>query len=151
MGLKQAKTGSYKVASCLNCLFKKSNMMSPECKYLYWFHDNCQKKGRTYLFPKCYPYYDFRWKIWIIRFNFPISYSLFGSFHVKWTKAEHDPSQIFMKLFQMKGIYEIRLSWKFQYKLVTHLKVVTRQIWYHKLKINKTRGFRQLACIFESQ
>ena len=33
-----------------------------------------------------------------------------GSFHVKWTKAGHNPSQILMKLFLMKGICKIRLS-----------------------------------------
>ena len=64
----------------------------------------------------------------------------FGSFHTKWTKARHDPSQIMMKLFQMKGIYEIRLSWKFQHKLITHSKVITPQSWHSKLKIGKTRG-----------
>ena len=32
------------------------------------------------------------------------------SFHVTWNKAGHDPSQILMKLFSMKGIYEITLS-----------------------------------------
>ena len=32
-----------------------------------------------------------------------------GSFHVKWTKAGHEPSQILVKLFQMKGIHETRL------------------------------------------
>ena len=35
------------------------------------------------------------------------------------TTAGHDQSQILMNLFQMKGIYEIRLSWKFQHKLIT--------------------------------
>ena len=67
------------------------------------------------------------------------------SFHVKWTKAGHDPSQILMKLFQMN---EIRLSWKFNHKLITHSKVLS---WHHKLKINKRRSFTQLRCIFESQ
>ena len=42
--------------------------------------------------------------------NFFSFWIIFGSFHVKWTKAGHDPSQILMKLFQMKGIYKIRLS-----------------------------------------
>ena len=115
------------------------------------FMTTAKKKEEHIYFPNAIYIIIFNEKYWISRFNFPISYSLFGSFHVKWTKAEHDPSQIFMKLFQMKGIYEIRLSWKFQHKLLTHLKVVTCRIWYHKLKINKTRGFRQLACIFESQ
>ena len=32
------------------------------------------------------------------------------SFYVKWSKARHDPSQILMKLFQMKGLYKIRFS-----------------------------------------
>ena len=44
------------------------------------------------------------------RQNFLSFWISFGSFHVKWTKAGHDPSQILMKLFQMKGIYKIRLS-----------------------------------------
>ena len=34
----------------------------------------------------------------------------FRSFQVKWTKAGQEPSQILMKIFQMKDIYEIRLS-----------------------------------------
>ena len=51
----------------------------------------------------------------------------------------HDPSQILMKLFQMKGIYEIRLSWKFQHKLITRSRVMTPQSWHGKLKIGKTR------------
>ena len=63
-----------------------------------------------------------------------------GSFHVKWTKAGHDPSQILMRFFQMKGTYEIRLSWKFQNKLITYSKVITSQSWHGKLKIGKTRG-----------
>ena len=74
-----------------------------------------------------------------------------GSFHVKCTKAGHDLSQILIKIFQIKSIYEIRLSGKFQHKLITHSKVMTPQSWHHKLKINKTRWFRQLGCSFESQ
>ena len=74
-----------------------------------------------------------------------------GSFHVKCTKAWHDLSQILIKIFQIKGIYEIRLSGKFQHKLITHSKVMTPQSWHHKLKINKPRWFRQLGCIFECQ
>ena len=74
-----------------------------------------------------------------------------GSFHVKWTKAGHDPSQFSMKLFQMKGIHEIRLSLKFQHKLITYSKVMTPQSWHFKLKIEKTRGVWQPGCIFESQ
>ena len=53
--------------------------------------------------------------------------------------------------FQMKGMYEIRLSWKFQHKLIAHSKIITPQIWHGKLKIDKTRGVKQLGCIFESQ
>ena len=35
----------------------------------------------------------------------------------------------------MKGIYEIRLSWKFQHKLITCSKVKTAQGWQGKLKM----------------
>ena len=56
----------------------------------------------------------------------------------KFQRLGHDPSQILMKLFQMKGIYEKRLSLKFQHKLMTHLKVMTPQNWHGKSKINKT-------------
>ena len=52
----------------------------------------------------------------------------------------HDPSQILMKLFQMKGINGVRLSWKFQHKLITRSKVMTPQSWHGKLKIDKNRG-----------
>ena len=58
----------------------------------------------------------------------------------KLQRLGHDPSQILMKLFQMKGIYEIRLSCKFQHKLITLSKVMTSQSWHGKLKIDKTRG-----------
>ena len=74
-----------------------------------------------------------------------------GSFHVKWTKAGHDPSQILMKLFQVKGIYKVRLSWKLQHNLITRSKVMTPQSWHSKLKIDNSRGVTQLGCIFESQ
>ena len=57
-----------------------------------------------------------------------------------WTKAGHDPSKILMKLLQMKRVYEIQLSWKFQYKLITSSKVITPESWHGKLKIDKTRG-----------
>ena len=62
------------------------------------------------------------------------------SFHVKWTKAGHDPTQIWMKLFQMKSIYEIRLSWKFQHKLRICSKVMAPQSCHGQLKIDKTIG-----------
>ena len=62
-----------------------------------------------------------------------------GSFHVKWTKAGHDSSQILIKLFQIKGKYEIRLSWKFQHNWeLVH--VMTPQSCHGKLNIDKTRG-----------
>ena len=75
------------------------------------------------------PYQQRVWKIQTTRA---------GSFHVKWTKAAHDPSESLLKLFWMKGIYEIRLSWKFQHKLRTCSKVMTPQSWHGKLKIDKT-------------
>ena len=65
-----------------------------------------------------------------------------GSFHVKLTKAGHEPSESLLKLFWMKGIYEIRLSWKFQHKPRTCSKVMAPQSWHGKLKIDKTRGVR---------
>ena len=92
--------------------------------------------------------------IWLI---FPFYYNLFiflmflyDSFHVKWTKLGHDSSQILMKLFQVKGIL-IGLSWKFQNKLIICSKVMTPQSWHFKLKIDKTKGGRQLQCISEPQ
>ena len=66
----------------------------------------------------------------------------------------HDPSQIlmrFFRLFQVKVIYEIRLFRKFQHKLITYSKVMAPQSCHGKLKIDKTRGVRQLKHIFESQ
>ena len=60
-----------------------------------------------------------------------------GSFHVKWTKAGHKPSHIWIKNFQMKGIYEIRLSWKFQHKQIIWSKVMTPGSCQSMLKTNK--------------
>ena len=52
----------------------------------------------------------------------------------------HDPTQFLMKLFQMKGIYEIRLSSKFQHKLRTCSKVMAPQSCHGKFKIDQTKG-----------
>ena len=45
-GIKKNKKGSYEVACHVNCLFKKSNVLSPECKYLYLFCDNCGRQRK---------------------------------------------------------------------------------------------------------
>ena len=76
------------------------------------------------------PYQQHLWKIQTTRA---------GSFHVKWTKAGHDPTQIWMKLFQMKGMYEIRLFWKFQHKLRTCSKVMAPQSCHGKFKIDQNK------------
>ena len=70
----------------------------------------------------------------------------------KFQRLWHELSQILMKLFwmYMKGISEARLSRKFQHILITLSKVMIPQSWHRKLKINKTRGFRQLGYIFYS-
>ena len=58
----------------------------------------------------------------------------------KWIKAiDMTNLRFWMKVFQMKAIYEIRLSWKFQHKLVIHSKVMTPQIWHSKLETDKTK------------
>ena len=44
--IKKTKRGSYEVACHVNCLFKKSNVLSPECKYLYLFCDNCGRQRK---------------------------------------------------------------------------------------------------------
>ena len=58
----------------------------------------------------------------------------------------HDPSQILIKLFQMKGMYEIRLSWRCNYKQITHSNVMTTQSWHGKLKFNKKGGWGSLGA-----
>ena len=45
-----------------------------------------------------------------------------------------------MKLFEMKGVYEIRLSLKFQHKLRICSKVMAPQSCHGELKIDKTIG-----------
>ena len=77
------------------------------------------------------PYQQHLWKIQTTRA---------GSFHVTWTKAGHDATQIWMKLFQMKGIYEIRLPWKSQHKLRICSKVMGPQSCHGKLKIDEAKG-----------
>ena len=58
----------------------------------------------------------------------------------KWIKAiDMTNLRFWMKVFQMKAIYEIRLSWKFQHKPVIHSKVMTPQIWHIKLETDKTK------------
>ena len=58
----------------------------------------------------------------------------------KWIKAiDMTNLRFWMKVFQMKAIYEIRLSSKFQHKLVIHSKVMTPQIWHSKLETDKTK------------
>ena len=44
--IKKTKRGSYEVACHVNCLFKKSNVLSPGCKYLYLFCDNCGRQRK---------------------------------------------------------------------------------------------------------
>ena len=65
---------------------------------------------------------------------------LLGSFHVKWTKVAKVgtwPIQILMKLFQMKSIYDIGISWKSQHKLIICSKVMTPRSCHSMLKIDK--------------
>ena len=59
-------------------------------------------------------------------------------FHVKWTKAGHNYLRFWWKF--LKGRYEIRLSWKFQHKLITCSKMITPQSWLDNLKIDRIRG-----------
>ena len=71
-------------------------------------------------------------------------------FHVKWTKAGHNYLRFWWKF--LKGRYEIRLSWKFQHKLITCSKMITPQSWLDNLKIDRIRGgVMQHGCIFKSQ
>ena len=66
-----------------------------------------------------YIYYN----IYVILYNIYIYYVIYNtcvcicmyvyiviciSFHVKWTKAAHNPSQTLMKFYQVKGMYKIR-------------------------------------------
>ena len=58
----------------------------------------------------------------------------------KFQSLGHDTYQILMKLFQMKDIYKIRLSWKFKHKRIIRWKVMTLQSCDSMLKINKNWG-----------
>ena len=63
-------------------------------------------------------------------------------------RLRHDLSQILIKLFQMKVIYEIRLSWKFQHKLITRSKVITPQSWHGKLENQQNKGVQAVWVHF---
>ena len=68
----------------------------------------------------------------------------------KFQRLGHDASQILMKLFLMKGMYEIRLSWKFQHKLIISSKVMTpqRQNWQKSRESGSLGAFLSLNNFF---
>ena len=69
-----------------------------------------KKKSKAFL-----PHFHYNFQLFVIFLSFILVQRAFhnrniGSFLVKWTKAEYEPSQILMKLFHMKGICKIRLK-----------------------------------------
>lgn len=71
-----------------------------------------KKKKKSKAF---FPHFHCNFQLFVIFLSFILVQRAFhsgniGSFLVKWTKAEYEPSQILMKLFHMKGICKIRLK-----------------------------------------
>ena len=115
-------------------IFTPNFMCSQQLSFLYWMKNSLMS---LIYFPQCL----FFSKIIHLQKGYSISN------RPKFQRLGLDSSQILMTLFQMKGIYKIKLPWKFQYKLITCSKITIPQSVHGKLKIDKTSRVKQLGCI----
>ena len=90
-------------------------------------------------------------RLWLVESSFIVPFWVIPCQMDQNFKGLDIPISDFGETFQMKSMYEIRLSWKFQHKLISCSKVMTPQSWHGQLKIDKTKEVRQLGCIWVSR